>query len=568
MHLIRAVHVEGFRSLKEVHVVLGGPLSAMVGRNSTGKSNLLRSLNLFFNNEVEPMQRLDFSRDYFAGTRRGKKTVAVQVDFNLPDYFTIHRSIRAAKDALGRDFSIRRVWFLDARRRVADRFEVFRDGERAEDADQYAESFTSLVRYRYVPNVTVPASVLQEEGQALARSLSKRVRARVPVEGLLKVLDEAGMKLLSEAGKALERSHAPLTNPTMSTPDALGGLITVAGFEAQGQHGTVVRDDAWGIGHQTSFLFDVLCAVDTDYRSSFGWRQATVWGVEEPESGLHYDLEILVAESLRTWCEDKRRRLQAILTTHSATFAMAAHAGHRVTLEEGETKLEPEDIPLLVQKAELGGVISWTQPLLAYPFNPIVLVEGPIDAKVLRHIAVLMGRADIRFIALPQLDPAEKGAGRDSIITYLSRHGALVANRPSSSPLLVLLDWDTSDADLDKARGAYGSRGSERVLRAETAYCDPKLGRDFRGIERFYPLGVIEDAILAGELAATRNREGVLTVSRVELRRAKSVLVERIKLIADISTLRGLGELFKDLTEALQLAITGRVQSRLRPRER
>jgi len=333
----------------------------------------------------------------------------------------------------------------------------------------------------------------------------------------------------------------------------------------QGAHGALVRDDAWGIGHQTSFLLDVLCAVDTDYRSSFGWRQATVWGVEEPESGLHVDLEMLVAENLRLWCDNPRKRLQVLVTTHSPVIAMASHAGHLVKLSSGATDVEPMDVAALVREAGLTGITRWSQPLLSFPFNTVILVEGPIDAQALSYVASVAGRADLRFMALPDIDPAETGGGKDAITKYLSLHGALINNRPKESPLLVLLDWETSDQELRKARAAYGEDGDDRVLRADAAYCNGEVGRDFRGIERFYPTHVVEAAVQAGELAAARNAEGIWTVSKAELARAKWPLLVRLQEEASLEDLGGLPEVLSDVLEAAHGATAGFAQRRLRP---
>lgn len=60
----------------------------------------------------------------------------------------------------------------------------------------------------------------------------------------------------------------------------------------------------------------------------FGWKQATIWGVEEPEAALHRDLETRLADQFRRWCLDSDTKLQLFVTTHSPVFTMAADSGH------------------------------------------------------------------------------------------------------------------------------------------------------------------------------------------------------------------------------------------------
>src|SRR3546814_3020451 len=88
---------------------------------------------------------------------------------------------------------------------------------------------------------------------------------------------------------ALSESGAPISNPNIATAESLGGMLRMSGFQAQGLNGATIRDEDWGAGNQAFFLLHLLRDIDTDYSRQFGWRQATVWAAEEPESGLHKD---------------------------------------------------------------------------------------------------------------------------------------------------------------------------------------------------------------------------------------------------------------------------------------
>ncbi len=63
MRLIQSIQVEGFRSIQSASLTPLSGLTTFVGKNSSGKSNLLRALSLFFNNELEPGRPLVFARD-------------------------------------------------------------------------------------------------------------------------------------------------------------------------------------------------------------------------------------------------------------------------------------------------------------------------------------------------------------------------------------------------------------------------------------------------------------------------------------------------------------------------
>jgi predicted ATP-dependent endonuclease of OLD family len=54
MKLLTNIRIEGFRSIQEAEIELDADLTAFAGLNNSGKSNVLRGLNAFFNDETDP----------------------------------------------------------------------------------------------------------------------------------------------------------------------------------------------------------------------------------------------------------------------------------------------------------------------------------------------------------------------------------------------------------------------------------------------------------------------------------------------------------------------------------
>lgn len=83
------MRVENFRSIHSLHAELA-ECSVFVGINDSGKSNVLRALNLFFNGQTNPGVNFLFEEDYnfFASTKINKaKEVIVQIEISLPDSY-------------------------------------------------------------------------------------------------------------------------------------------------------------------------------------------------------------------------------------------------------------------------------------------------------------------------------------------------------------------------------------------------------------------------------------------------------------------------------------------------
>ena len=554
MNLIKGVEVKGFRSIRDAALKDFDQMTAIVGRNSSGKSNLLRALNLFFHGEVEPGNVLRFDRDHHTvpGERK-KKRISISVEFELPPTFSFRKGLENHEQTLGRHFTVQRSWELDRALLPTDQLQVYVDGAEVTDVAQLARDFLNLIHFRYIPNRTVPAALLNTESQEISRVLSSRIRRNASTRDLVATLQRAASSFIESATDALATTGAPFDNARMATPSNLGELLTVTGFEARGSHGGTVSDEDWGAGHQAFFLYQILHTVDTYYSGFFGWRQAVIWGVEEPESGLHPDLETFLAGAFRRWSRDERSRLQIVATSHSPTFTMASDIGYWVDISGGQTEFTSHSIARLTSKAQTAGVTQWIQPLLARPWAPLVLVEGDIDKKVLSHIALLAGRTNIDFVTLSGLDPAERGSGKDAIASYLRKHGGLIQNRPAEGPLLVLLDWEISDQDLRGMIAAYGTNGDQLVRRMDEANATPTLGQDFRGIERFYPADLVLASHQNGEF--NMGTDEPYSVSANQLRRAKGPLLRRVLRVRRADRLPGILKELNGLQHMLELFV-------------
>jgi len=232
---------------------------------------------------------------------------------------------------------------------------------------------------------------------------------------------------------------------------------------------------------------------------------------------------------------------------------MAADSGHLVELENGESRFYHLSIPELTHAADTRGVSGWVHPILNFPWNPVVLTEGPCDAAVLSHVARLAGADHLRFTSLPQLDPEENRGGKDKIISFLKNSLGLVKNRAKEYPLLVLLDWEVSDQDLKRTQDAYGPDGKKYVLRMNQAYCNPLISADFKGIERFYPPHVFIDAHQAGEIILGVQKGRPYSISKVQLDAGKHHLKQRVLKIDSLADLNELLHVLHDIEQTWRL---------------
>lgn len=111
MKIIAKVEINYFRSIYSVNLLKNNDVNVLIGGNDSGKSNILKALNLFFNNETElnapfyfydDLSRL---REKEARSAKGRASVWIKITFNnflnwksLPDQFSIKRTWNRYED--------------------------------------------------------------------------------------------------------------------------------------------------------------------------------------------------------------------------------------------------------------------------------------------------------------------------------------------------------------------------------------------------------------------------------------------------------------------------------------
>ncbi len=535
MKLITGVRVKGFRSVEDANLRDLALFTVLVGRNNSGKSNLLRALNLFFANEPEPGLGLDFSVDHHTiPKRKERKEILVEVAFDI-SVFTPRQDVATQiSDALGTRFVLQKKWNLSRQLEPVVEFKVRKqnDDDFSEVSDDVIRTFIALVNFRYIPNRTIPTETLASRRVEVTRAISKRVERTdtEAAQALVAKIKEAARAALLEVDNDMSAAMEGISDVQAGISEAIPDLVSLSNFRAQTPLGTSVGDHAWGSGAQAFLMFSVLHAIDRDRSGSFGWTQGTVWAVEEPESSLHHDLAVTLADRFHRWSDKEKDRLQIICTTHSEVFTMCGGSGYEVVLDEGHTQVQASPIPLLASHAARSGVTSWPQPLLAFPHNPVVFVEGWVDSRVLTHASKVTGvAANCVFLAPSQLDP-NVSDGADSVATYLQRHGALWKKRPPESPLLVIFDWDKTPSSraVKRARKAFGNEANDRVLVAAERNAHPDMSDQWKGIERFYTPAFVEAAERDGVVVAARDSDGRWLVQRNALLASKDALCKRL----------------------------------------
>ena len=85
---IQKIHIRNYRSARKL-TITPGRLAVLVGKNDSGKSNVLRALNLFFNGKTDQDHGLDFEVDHniFNQPNRRAKEISIKLELEIPENY-------------------------------------------------------------------------------------------------------------------------------------------------------------------------------------------------------------------------------------------------------------------------------------------------------------------------------------------------------------------------------------------------------------------------------------------------------------------------------------------------
>jgi hypothetical protein len=271
------------------------------------------------------------------------------------------RELEAVENLIGRDFTIRKEWIYRQPEPL-----VFLNESSTPlgltDA-QKVNQFLALISFRYIPNRVVPTEIIRQEQQALRNVLVRRLaRYKKQSAEVFKGLEETAEGLVEAVSEDVRKFAPDVQKVRLATAAALADLAFQFGYKLE-EAGVEMDETEQGSGMQSVLMFETLHLIDRDYFQRFGWKQAAIWAVEEPESSLNTALEARTAHLLSRIANEHGGRLQILATTHSDLVIQYAGRGYYVEKVssggKSETRAAPQEIKELVELSRvLGGSIN------------------------------------------------------------------------------------------------------------------------------------------------------------------------------------------------------------------
>jgi 5S rRNA maturation endonuclease (ribonuclease M5) len=182
--------------------------------------------------------------------------------------------------------------------------------------------------------------------------------------------------------------------------------------------------------------------------------------------------------------------------------------------------------------AELSGagVSRWIHPILQFPLDPVILVEGEYDAVFLEEaFKVVVPKRTVRIADVSRLEGTSGKSGIDRLRDYIKGSESAIKARQSDAPVVVLLDWDARSRQSGFKDLVSNSGGAVyHVLAWPDDALNKNLGKSFKGIERAYPDRIIKTAVAQGK-SIGKNKAGMYMVQPDEYGEIKAALSKIVR---------------------------------------
>ncbi|QSP93841.1 AAA family ATPase [Marinobacter salinisoli] len=394
MKIIEKVEISYFRSVYSLSLAKCQDVNILIGQNDAGKSNILKALNLFFNNETELTSPVEFledlsrSRAEEARAAKGKTTIWIKVTFRNYENWS----------SLPETFVVKRTWT-----RYSDQPETVVVGSKKKIPNTTLGRFLSKIAFHYVPAVR-GRDIFSHYLTMLHDALIDDEKAGI---------SEASTGLVTRINQSTEEMAKDIEarlgfESSIGMPRDLKHLFTALDFTTKFSHHEVPLKKR-GDGIQARHIPFILSFVASQSRKNH------IWGYEEPENSLEMGRAFDLADQFQA---EFARNNQIFLSTHSPAFysldqdnvkkwlvkscdghdfsgkATAAFSldsvadfdksvGVAALISERAKELHDQIELLQVSSEELRGRLQDAE-------TPQVIVEGPTDVTILNHVYGLL----------------------------------------------------------------------------------------------------------------------------------------------------------------------------------
>lgn len=293
MKIIEKIEINYFRSIYSQTIHDIEHLNIFTGKNDSGKSNILKAINLFFNNKTGHDESFDFSEDFSklraqeVREQKGRGTIWIKITFNNT----------LGWKSLPKKFFIKKTW---------NRYDSTPTVEYTKDIPQTVLGrFTNKINFNYVPAIK-SKDIFDHYLGALHDTLldDEKTGLRDASKALMLTINNTTEEMRGEILLALG------IESKIQIPEDFSNLFKSLDFSTNHQNNQISLKKR-GDGIQSRHIPIILNHIGSKS------EKYSIWGYEEPENSLELGKAFELSEQ---FSKDFSEKNQIFLTTHSPAF--------------------------------------------------------------------------------------------------------------------------------------------------------------------------------------------------------------------------------------------------------
>ena len=388
MFKIEEIVIKNFRSISNARINMSR-FTVFVGNNDAGKSNVLKSLNLFFNGETDHNTKFNFEDDFCKLAKVGAKQaseITISITISLPDSYSDKKVIWT------------KIWRRESLGNAPHSDDIKNESKKL---GRFTKAFLRGIAYRYVPTIkseTYFQYLLGELYDSIAESTSSKFSESS--SGFANTVQTVTQDMSANIKKQLGLESKLI----IDFADFFRTLKFQTAIDENNKVSLKQRGDGVRTRHIPAILYFIhKNTVDSKTKGSVPHN--TIWGYEEPETAIELSKCFEFANDFLGYSD----KIHIFITTHSPAFYSLAEKEENAkcffAVNNGNgTVFEEENIenvhnhlglikliaPLMAEKHE--ELIRAKEELLRIEneveelrkkTNPIVYVEGKTDKMYL-----------------------------------------------------------------------------------------------------------------------------------------------------------------------------------------
>ena len=395
---IKEVEIENFRSIFKEKIELEfGDLTSIVGPNNSGKSNILRALQLFFTGMVEGKQYSsahDFPLCEEVSAKDSTKII-VTVKYEPTKEHLLHNALLELQNTTTQkmlDDDLVKLRLSYSKNGVESWGFIGKSGNKNIQKDviyKVRDALRQAIEFRYIPvgrnsleNITheISSELIKTIFSGFSGAVKKRQDINTAINDLINKLSPSLSQSSLDVSQAVKQVFEEVQNVELHLPFSnLEEMIPNLSLVVSDTAKTGLQFK--GAGIQTSTLLFLLKYLADKKPKHYNATQTSIWAIEEPESFLHPTKQKAISGLLKEFAKD----VQTIITTHCAHFVprdLERSSKVLVVDKLGDQFKSTQVVGTTYQEARQALGVSILDAMLLYPVN--LIVEGISDEILIK----------------------------------------------------------------------------------------------------------------------------------------------------------------------------------------